>query len=132
VASGDQCVCFTGGDTALEIRAAATGTCSECLGTGATCLASTECCGQLSCPDSGICGLKPQPPRDCHKHGQSCNRDSDCCAQGICYRGKCGEKDTHCNNDGECAKGYRCQGGPLSPGHRRCRRSGHRRHNRTH
>ncbi len=131
-AGGDQCVCFTGSNTAQEVAPAATGTCAECLGTGSACVASTECCGQLVCLDNGTCGIKPPPPQKCHKQGQSCSRDNDCCAQGICYRGKCGEKDTHCNNDGECAKGYRCQGGPLSPGHRRCRRNSHRRHHRKH
>jgi hypothetical protein len=140
--AGD-CVCFLGIDTAdrasveRAIAEGSDGECGVCHGVGDPCDASSECCGQLVCegggpvvvsgePPSGTCRRKRKPKDRCHKHGQSCQRDNDCCAQGVCYKGKCGEKDTHCHNDGECAQGYRCQGGPLSPGHRRCRKNGRR------
>jgi hypothetical protein len=145
----EDCVCFLGIDTADPVRMAAlvsegsNGECGVCHGAGDPCSASTECCGQLVCAGAGpievsglngggTCRRKPKPKDRCRKHGGSCRRDSDCCAQGSCYKGKCGEKDTHCHNDGECAQGYRCQGGPLAPGHRRCRKNGRRnRHRRN-
>jgi hypothetical protein len=116
--------------------------CGACLLSGAACNASTECCGQLVCRDAGngpsqegifvagTCQRKPKPKDRCSKHGGTCHSDHDCCAQGVCFKGECGEKDTHCHNDSECARGYRCQGGPLSPGHRRCRKNGRRNRNR--
>jgi hypothetical protein len=147
----DACVCFLG--PGVDVAAAPagprgpqaagvtgptgpTGACGECLGNGEPCDATTECCGQLVCepnsqsPALGFCEQKrppkPKPHHNhCQKHGQSCHRDNDCCAQGTCYRGKCGEKDTHCHHDNECAQGYHCVGGNLSAGHRRCRRNGH-------
>jgi hypothetical protein len=130
-----NCVCFfgVGVDVASASEVAAEGdnggSCGACLAQGAACDASTECCGQLVC-DAGRCQRKRKPNDRCHKHGGSCRRDNDCCAQAVCFKGKCGEKDTHCKNDSECAQGYRCQGGPLSPGHRRCRKNGRRGRNR--
>jgi hypothetical protein len=155
---GDECVCFLGsgvdvaaapagprgpqgpGPEGLTGPTGPTGACGECLGNGDPCNASTECCGQLVCepnsqsPALGFCQLKPKPKphNHCQKHGQSCHRDNDCCAQGSCYRGKCGEKDTHCHHDNECARGYHCVGGNLSASHRRCRRNGHHKKNRRH
>jgi hypothetical protein len=144
----DQCACILFVNRlaadALDVGAEGeSGACGECRGAGDPCTVTTECCGQLVCDGGadfgasgavgdGTCRPKPKPkPKDrCHKHGQSCRRDNDCCAQATCYKGKCGEKDTHCNNDRECAQGYRCQGGPLSPGHRRCRKNGRRNRNR--
>jgi hypothetical protein len=144
----DQCACILSitrlAADALDVGAEGeAGACGECRGVGASCTVTSECCGQLVCDGGadfgasgavgdGACRPKPKPkPKDrCHKHGQSCRRDNDCCAQASCYKGKCGEKDTHCHNDSECAQGYRCQGGPLSPGHRRCRKNGRRNRNR--
>ena len=145
-----NCACFF--DPVFNVRSADFGTegkllgfCSTCREPGDPCFASTECCGQLVCRgaggevgdegvDSGTCVRKPkpkpQPKERCSKHGQDCERDSGCCAQAVCFKGECGEKDTHCKNDRECARGYRCQGGPLSPGHRRCRKNGRRNRNR--
>ena len=133
----DDCVCFLGpGVDVAAVHAegpAPEGDCAECLGLDEPCNASSECCGQLVCvpnsqsPGLGFCEPKPKPDHHhhCQKHGQRCHRDNDCCAQGTCYRGKCGEKDTHCHHDNECARGYHCVGGNLSAGHRRCRRNGH-------
>lgn len=131
---GDACVCFLGNDVNVAAAVQAegvppNGACGECLGIGVFCDASTECCGQLVC-QNGACQRKRKPKDRCHKHGGSCHRDNDCCAQAVCYKGKCGEKDTHCHNDRECAQGYRCQGGPLAPNHRRCRKNGQRKRNR--
>jgi hypothetical protein len=144
----DQCACILSitrlAADALDVGAEGeAGACGECRGVDDPCTVTSECCGQLVCDGGadfgasgavgdGTCRPKPKPkPKDrCHKHGQSCRRDNDCCAQATCYKGKCGEKDTHCNNDRECAQGYRCQGGPLSPGHRRCRKNGRRNRNR--
>jgi hypothetical protein len=145
----DGCACFLGVNTADAAAVDAVvaqgegGACGLCRGSGETCTASSECCGQLVCEPSGAsatgiltgtgtCQHKPKPHKRCKKHGQGCQADRDCCAQGTCYKGQCGEKDTHCNNDGECARGYRCQGGPLAPGHRRCRKNGRKRRNKTH
>jgi hypothetical protein len=155
---GDECVCFLGsgvdvaaapagprgpqgpGQEGLTGPTGPTGACGECHTVGDSCNATTECCGQLVCelnsqsPDLGFCQLKPKPKphHHCQKHGQSCHRDNDCCAQGSCYRGKCGEKDTHCHHDNECARGYHCVGGNLSASHRRCRRNGHHKKHRRH
>ncbi len=151
----EKCACFFGSDVdvanAAEVEAATlgaegvpAGACGACIGAGDPCNASTECCGQLVCRGSGegpsqegefagTCQRKPKPKPDkdrCGKHGQSCRRDNDCCAQAVCFKGKCGEKDSHCHNDSECAQGYSCQGGPLAPGHRRCRKNGRRNRNR--
>jgi hypothetical protein len=139
-ARGDpDCVCFEGRPNAQVVPAAEFGFCETCRTTGASCRGSNECCGQLVCEGvaeagasgangpAGSCRAKrPPPPRRCRRHGQSFHRDGECCAQGQCYQGTCGEKDTHCHNDRECARGYRCQGGRLSPGHRRCRKNGKR------
>jgi hypothetical protein len=135
----DGCVCFLGVNTADAVAVDAViaegfiAQCGACRTTGQSCAASSECCGQLVCLSGGTCGHKPRPKpnRRCHKHGGSCHSDHDCCAQGSCYKGQCGEKDTHCNNDGECAQGYRCVGGPLAPSHRRCRKNGRRKRNKT-
>ena len=134
------CVCFLGVDTAdaeLVARVNAEGpggACRACLGEGDDCIASSECCGQLVCGEDGRCRQKPgnANPGGCKPQGGSCQRDSDCCdGQAACYKGRCGEKNTDCRNDGDCAPGYRCQGGPLSQNHRRCRKNGRRRRNRS-
>ena len=125
----DNCVCFLGPtvDVAAAVSAEGidpVGSCGACLGAGAICDASTECCGQLVC-QGGRCQRKrkPKKQRALRQLGKSCSQDPGCCAQAICYRGECGEKDTHCDSDNECARGYSCVGGRLTGGHRRCRRN---------
>lgn len=108
------------------------GECGTCLGDGTPCDASSECCGQLVCLTSGVCGRKPanQNPGGCRQHGGGCQKDAECCGgQTACFKGVCSEKDTDCRNDGDCAPGYRCQGGTLSDNHRRCRKNGKKRQN---
>src|SRR5262249_381238 len=113
----DDCVCF------------ASGTCSTCLGAGAACVASQECCGQLHCL-GGVCAITKGRRRHCTPHGHPCGTDGQCCGQGICYQGSCGEKDTHCHHNNECAKGYHCVGGRSVGDHRRCRKIGSHKHHR--
>ena len=141
----DECACILFIDRSADVGTQGeAGRCGVCRGVADPCSATTECCGQLVCESGnnagldaegfmidGTCRRKKDPPKHCKQHGQACREDNDCCAQGVCYKGKCGEKDTHCNNDGECARGYRCQGGPLAPGHRRCRKNGRKRRNKT-
>jgi hypothetical protein len=129
----DNCVCFTIINIDSVQGELINSACGSCLGADDPCNASNECCGQLVCePNSqsmelGFCQRKREPKkRHCSKHGGGCHSDHDCCAQGVCYGGKCGEKDTHCKSDSECARGFTCVGGKQTGSHRRCRRKGHK------
>lgn len=80
-----------------------------CAPAMASCAASSDCCGGLSCV-AGTCGTTPV----CE--GGACASDADCCPDHVCSMGACAVASASCagascTNDADCCPGAACLAG---------------------
>lgn len=83
-----------------------------CVGDGAPCAASSNCCAGRGCP-AGTCTINCWPGGPCTSSNECCSGHG--CRGGFCQDGYCGTWGQYCSSQAECCtfaqsgKNYRCE-----------------------